>query len=145
MDLWEQDDPDFWRAFRSGSRPLPDRRREVFDPNLPLLGNKARGVTRLGVLSSEHRAAAEAWVSSNKTHTAAVLDALRKRPKVRFQVQVTDGIAALMREETLLAYRYNGVRYDCGSKLGYLQAQVAFGLKHAELRAEFAEYLKTVS
>lgn len=96
MDLWEQDDPDFWRAFRSGSRPLPDRRREVFDPNLPLLGNKARGVTRLGVLSSEHRAAAEAWVSSNKTHTAAVLDALRKRPKVRFQVQVTDGIAALL-------------------------------------------------
>jgi len=61
------------------------------------------------------------------------------------EIQLTDGIAALVREETLLAYRYNGVRYDCGSKLGYLQAQVAFGLKHAELRAEFAEYLKTVS
>lgn len=61
------------------------------------------------------------------------------------EIQLTDGIAALLREETLLAYRYNGVRYDCGSKLGYLQAQVAFGLKHAELRAEFAEYLKTVS
>ncbi len=61
------------------------------------------------------------------------------------EIQLTDGIAALLREETLLAYRYNGVRYDCGSKLGYLQAQVAFGLKHAELRAKFAEYLKTVS
>jgi len=60
------------------------------------------------------------------------------------EIQLTDGIAALMREETLLAYRYDGIRYDCGSKLGYLQAQVAFGLKHAELRAEFAEYLKTV-
>ncbi|MDD3884889.1 MAG: UTP--glucose-1-phosphate uridylyltransferase GalU [Gallionella sp.] len=60
------------------------------------------------------------------------------------ELQLTDGIAALMLEETLLAYRYNGIRYDCGSKLGYLQAQVAFGLKHAELRTEFAEYLKTV-
>jgi len=60
------------------------------------------------------------------------------------EIQLTDGIAALMREETLLASRFDGIRYDCGSKLGYLQAQVAFGLKHAELRAEFAEYLKTV-
>lgn len=60
------------------------------------------------------------------------------------EIQLTDGIAALLREETLLAYRYNGIRYDCGSKLGYLQAQVAFGLKHAELREGFAAYLKTV-
>jgi UTP--glucose-1-phosphate uridylyltransferase len=49
------------------------------------------------------------------------------------EIQLTDGIAALMAEEQLLAYRYNGVRYDCGSKLGYLQAQVAFGLKHPEV------------
>ena len=60
------------------------------------------------------------------------------------EIQLTDGIAALMAEEQLLAYRFNGIRYDCGSKLGYLQAQVAFGLKHEELRAGFAEYLKTV-
>lgn len=50
------------------------------------------------------------------------------------EIQLTDGIAALMAEEQLLAYRYDGVRYDCGSKLGYLQAQVAFGLKHPEVR-----------
>lgn len=61
------------------------------------------------------------------------------------EIQLTDGIAALMSEEQLLAYRFNGVRYDCGSKLGYLQAQVAFGLKHAELREEFAAYLQTVA
>jgi UTP--glucose-1-phosphate uridylyltransferase len=60
------------------------------------------------------------------------------------EIQLTDGIAALLQEEQLLAYRFNGIRYDCGSKLGYLQAQVAFGLKHEELRAEFADYLKTV-
>jgi len=61
------------------------------------------------------------------------------------EIQLTDGIAALMSEEQLLAYRFNGIRYDCGSKLGYLQAQVAFGLKHEELREEFAAYLQTLA
>ncbi|HLP97331.1 MAG TPA: UTP--glucose-1-phosphate uridylyltransferase GalU [Sideroxyarcus sp.] len=66
------------------------------------------------------------------------------KPGAGGEIQLTDGIAALMAEEQLLAYRFNGIRYDCGSKLGYLQAQVAFGLKHAELRDSFAEYLQTV-
>jgi UTP-glucose-1-phosphate uridylyltransferase len=44
----------------------------------------------------------------------------------------------------LLAYRFNGTRYDCGSKLGYIKAQVAFGLKHEDLREEFAAYLATL-
>jgi UTP--glucose-1-phosphate uridylyltransferase len=67
------------------------------------------------------------------------------QPGAGGEIQLTDGIAALMKEEQLLAYRFNGIRYDCGSKLGYLQAQVAFGLKHEELRKDFAAYLKTVS
>ncbi len=57
------------------------------------------------------------------------------------EIQLTDGIAALLQEEQLLAYRFNGIRYDCGAKLGYLQAQVAFGLRHAEVRDAFAAYL----
>ncbi|PWB58442.1 MAG: UTP--glucose-1-phosphate uridylyltransferase [Nitrosomonadales bacterium] len=60
------------------------------------------------------------------------------------EIQLTDGIAALLREERLLAYRFSGTRYDCGSKLGYLKAQVAFGLKHEDLRVEFASYLATL-
>lgn len=44
----------------------------------------------------------------------------------------------------LLTYRFNGTRYDCGSKLGYLKAQTAFGLKHEDLREEFAAYLATL-
>jgi UTP--glucose-1-phosphate uridylyltransferase len=67
------------------------------------------------------------------------------KPGAGGEIQLTDGIAALMQEEQLLAYRFDGIRYDCGSKLGYLQAQVAFGLKHEELRNDFAAYLKTVS
>jgi UTP--glucose-1-phosphate uridylyltransferase len=61
------------------------------------------------------------------------------------EIQLTDGIAALMQEERLLAYRFNGIRYDCGDKLGYLKAIVAFGLKRPEFHDEFAAYLKTVS
>ena len=57
------------------------------------------------------------------------------------EIQLTDGIAALLNEQQVLAYRYQGVRYDCGSKLGYLQATVEFGLRHAEIGEEFREYL----
>jgi UTP--glucose-1-phosphate uridylyltransferase len=67
------------------------------------------------------------------------------RPGAGGEIQLTDGIDALMRDERLLAYRFNGTRYDCGSKLGYLQAQVAYGLRHEDLREQFAAYLKTVS
>jgi UTP--glucose-1-phosphate uridylyltransferase len=57
------------------------------------------------------------------------------------EIQLTDGIAALMRAERVLAYRYDGQRYDCGSKLGYLQAMAAMGLKHPETAAGFRSFL----
>jgi UTP--glucose-1-phosphate uridylyltransferase len=58
------------------------------------------------------------------------------------EIQLTDGIAALLAEEQVLAYRYQGTRYDCGSKLGYLEATVAFGLRHPEVGKDFAALLK---
>ena len=58
------------------------------------------------------------------------------------EIQLTDGIAALMKTERVLAYRYAGQRYDCGSKLGYLEAGVAMGLKHPETGPAFAEFLR---
>ena len=58
------------------------------------------------------------------------------------EIQLTDGIEALMQYETVLAYRYRGRRFDCGSKLGYLQASVEIGLQHAETGAAFADWLK---
>jgi UTP--glucose-1-phosphate uridylyltransferase len=57
------------------------------------------------------------------------------------EIQLTDGIAALMREEAVYAYRFTGKRYDCGSKLGYLQATVEYALGHPELGAGFHKYL----
>lgn len=78
--------------------------------------------------------------------TPRIFQHLREvKPGAGGEIQLTDGIAALMQYESLLAYRFDGLRYDCGSKLGYLQAQVAFGLKHKEIGAEFAAYLKTLA
>jgi UTP--glucose-1-phosphate uridylyltransferase len=60
------------------------------------------------------------------------------------EIQLTDGIATMMQEEKVLAFRFKGVRYDCGSKLGYLQAMVAYGKKHPETGAAFTAYLKSL-
>jgi UTP--glucose-1-phosphate uridylyltransferase len=57
------------------------------------------------------------------------------------EIQLTDGIAALMADESVYAYAFEGKRYDCGSKLGYLEATVEFGLKHENLGDQFANYL----
>jgi len=59
------------------------------------------------------------------------------------EIQLTDGIARLLEDERVLAYRFHGKRYDCGSKLGYLQATVEYGLKHEELGNDFRSYLKS--
>jgi UTP--glucose-1-phosphate uridylyltransferase len=59
------------------------------------------------------------------------------------EIQLTDGIAALLQEERVLAYEFKGKRYDCGSKLGYLEATMAYALKHPEVGKDFARMLKT--
>ena len=61
------------------------------------------------------------------------------------EIQLTDGIAALMREEAVYAYRFSGKRYDCGSKLGYLQATVEYALGHPQLGKDFRKYLQGLS
>lgn len=60
------------------------------------------------------------------------------------EIQLTDGIAALMQAEPVLAYRYDGQRYDCGSKLGYLKASLAVGMKHPETGPAFAAHVKNL-
>lgn len=58
------------------------------------------------------------------------------------EIQLTDAIAGLLEEERVLAYRFDGVRYDCGSKLGYVQATIAYARKHPEIAVAFNDYLK---
>lgn len=59
------------------------------------------------------------------------------------EIQLTDAIAALLKEQQVLAYEFDGIRYDCGSKLGYLQATVEYAMRHPELADAFGEYLRT--
>jgi UTP--glucose-1-phosphate uridylyltransferase len=59
------------------------------------------------------------------------------------EIQLTDGISALLKHEKVFALRLPGRRFDCGSKLGYLQAMVEFGLRHPETGEAFARYLKS--
>ena len=61
------------------------------------------------------------------------------------EIQLTDGIARLMNDEAVYAYRFAGKRFDCGNKLGYLQATVEYALAHPELATTFKAYLKKLS
>jgi len=75
--------------------------------------------------------------------TNRIFDLLgRVAPGAGGEIQLTDGISALLREERALAVRLPGRRFDCGSKLGYVQATVEFGVRHPEIGAAFTEYLK---
>ena len=60
------------------------------------------------------------------------------------EIQLTDGIARLLQEEAVYAHRFSGQRFDCGSKLGYLQATVAYALAHPQLGSEFRAHLRRV-
>lgn len=60
------------------------------------------------------------------------------------EIQLTDGIAALLKQEPVFAYEFEGTRYDCGSKLGYLKATVALGMKHKEVGSAFGKYLSSL-
>ncbi|HPB77041.1 MAG TPA: UTP--glucose-1-phosphate uridylyltransferase GalU [Chromatiaceae bacterium] len=60
------------------------------------------------------------------------------------EIQLTDAISALLQDEPVIAYPFRGKRYDCGSKLGYLQAQVEYGLAHQDLGEDFRAYLRTL-
>jgi UTP--glucose-1-phosphate uridylyltransferase len=75
--------------------------------------------------------------------TAALFEDLAKIGKgAGGEIQLTDGIARLMQREPVYAFEFEGKRYDCGSKLGYLQATVEYGLKHPSLGEDFAAYLR---
>jgi UTP--glucose-1-phosphate uridylyltransferase len=78
--------------------------------------------------------------------TPAVLDFIRSNPRgAGGEIQLTDGIARLIDTEGVHAYQYQGKRYDCGSKQGFLEATVELALKHEEVGPAFQAYLKSLS
>ncbi|MGZ5780947.1 MAG: UTP--glucose-1-phosphate uridylyltransferase GalU [Burkholderiaceae bacterium] len=77
--------------------------------------------------------------------TPSIFDYLRTLlPGADKEFQLTDAIAAMLKHETVLAYQFDGKRYDCGSKLGYLEATVEFALKHPEVKDKFRHLLKEI-
>lgn len=66
------------------------------------------------------------------------------KPGTGGEIQLTDGIASLLKQEAVLSYQFEGMRYDCGSKQGYLQATVQFALRHPEVKEEFQAYLDQI-
>jgi UTP--glucose-1-phosphate uridylyltransferase len=75
--------------------------------------------------------------------TPGVMHEIATQPRgVGGEIQLTDGIAALLRREKVFAFRYDGQRYDCGSKEGFLEANVALALAHPQLGEGFRNYLR---
>jgi UTP--glucose-1-phosphate uridylyltransferase len=74
---------------------------------------------------------------------AQIMELLERTPRgAGGEIQLTDAIAALLDRQQVLAYEFQGVRYDCGSKLGYLEATVEYALQHPELKEQFLAYLR---
>jgi UTP--glucose-1-phosphate uridylyltransferase len=94
---------------------------------------------------SPEKAASTLAVVGRYLLSASVFDDLAKIGKgAGGEIQLTDGIARLMQREAVYAFEFEGKRYDCGSKLGYLQATVEYGLRHPSLGPDFANYLRTM-
>lgn len=75
----------------------------------------------------------------------AIFDFIEKTQKgAGGEIQLTDAIADLLTKEEVYAYEFEGIRYDCGSKLGYLQAGVELGMKHPEIGKEFTQYINSI-
>lgn len=75
--------------------------------------------------------------------TPRIFDLLTNLPRgAGNEIQLTDGIARLLDHEFVLAHAFEGTRYDCGSKIGYLEATLAYGLKHPETGGAFRDLLK---
>ncbi len=91
------------------------------------------------------RAPSDLAVAGRYILTPGIFECLETvTPGAGGEIQLTDGIACLLQRERVLAYEFHGRRYDCGSKLGYLEATVEYGLRHGELQADFRRYLKAL-
>lgn len=78
--------------------------------------------------------------------TAEIFDYLESaRAGAGGEIQLTDAIGSLLGDQRVLAHRFKGTRYDCGSKLGYLKANVEYGLRHPEVGDEFRAFLSSIS
>ncbi|MBA2672082.1 UTP--glucose-1-phosphate uridylyltransferase GalU [Ramlibacter sp.] len=106
-------------------------------------GNRLTKVERMVEKPSAEEAPSRMGVAGRYILTPGVFEQIRNQPRgAGGEIQLTDGIAGLLGIEGVHAYLYEGKRYDCGSKEGFLQATVEFALKHPEVGPGFQEYLR---
>jgi len=100
-------------------------------------------VTRIVGIPAPDVAPSRLGVAGRYILTPGVFHEILNQPRgVGGEIQLTDGISSLLRREKVFAYRYEGKRYDCGSKDGFLQANVELALAHPELGPPFRDYLR---
>ncbi|MBI3069435.1 MAG: UTP--glucose-1-phosphate uridylyltransferase GalU [Betaproteobacteria bacterium] len=120
-------------------------RREVQQYGIVKLQGGTRGAGRIaGIVEKPKPGAAPSrlGVVGRYILTPRIFHHLRRiTPGAGGEIQLTDGIAALLREEPVLAYPFMGTRYDCGSKLGYLKANLIYAMRHPEVGKAFRRYL----
>ncbi|MBS0450516.1 MAG: UTP--glucose-1-phosphate uridylyltransferase GalU [Proteobacteria bacterium] len=107
--------------------------------------NRLTRVRRMVEKPSPEAAPSRLGVAGRYILSPSVFAQIRNQPKgAGGEIQLTDGIAALLDKEPVHAFAYEGTRYDCGSKEGFLQASVELALAHPEVGAQFREYLKSL-
>ena len=109
------------------------------------VNDRMMDVTRMVEKPAPEDAPSRLGVAGRYILTPRVLREIASQPRgVGGEIQLTDGIAGLLRHEKVYAYRYEGKRYDCGSKEGFLQANVELALAHEELGPGFREFLRSL-
>ena len=133
-----------WRASIIAVQEVPreQTRRYGIVAGTPV-NDKLIDVTRIVEKPAPEDAPSLLGVAGRYILTPGVFHEIASQPRgVGGEIQLTDGIASLLRREKVFAYRYAGQRYDCGSKEGFLQANVELALVHPEVGAPFRAYLK---
>jgi UTP--glucose-1-phosphate uridylyltransferase len=107
------------------------------------IGNRLVDIQQMVEKPKAEVAPSRTTVAGRYILTPAVFERIRAGGRgVQGEIQLTDGIAGLLATEKVLAYAYEGKRFDCGSKVGFLQASVELALENQEVGAEFRDYLE---
>jgi UTP--glucose-1-phosphate uridylyltransferase len=109
-------------------------------------GERLMSVERIVEKPAPENAPSRMAVAGRYILTPRIFDEIRnQKPGAGGEIQLTDAIARLMQSERVYAYQYEGKRYDCGSKEGFLQATVELALQHPQMGGAFRDYLKTLA
>jgi UTP--glucose-1-phosphate uridylyltransferase len=121
---------------------LPEHTRRYGIVGGTTVNERLLDVTRIVEKPAPQEAPSNLGVAGRYILSPGVFDEIMRQPRgVGGEIQLTDGIAGLLHHEKVYAYRYAGKRYDCGSKEGFLQANVELAVQHPTLGAGFRDYL----